>query len=85
MQRGDWNGLGILLVCPDPSRTSSDDLASEDGVSLVACLLAQVFKESSKVDIAYHGLLCGRVNTLQLHLLHSLRCFIGIGWITVES
>ena len=51
MQRGDWNGLGILLVCPDPSRTSSDDLASEDGVSLVACLLAQVFKESSKVDI----------------------------------
>ena len=84
-QRGDWNGLGILSVCPHHSGSSSDGLAPEDGLIPVACMMAQVFKESSKVDIAYHGLLCSCVNTLQLHLLHSLRCFIGIGWITVES
>ena len=41
----------IILV------SSSDGLAPEDGLIPVACMMAQVFKESSKVDIvSTHGL-----------------------------
>ena len=71
----------IILV------SSSDGLAPEDGLIPVACMMAQVFKESSKVDIAYHSWTLVSTVSKTVHSSYCLAVirFIGIGWITVES
>ena len=58
----------IILV------SSSDGLAPEDGLIPVACMMAQVFKDSSKVDIAStHGLhIVSAVNTSAVLVLQSV-------------